>query len=327
MSEGVQQQIAIGAKELNDRATAWLERREFGDWDEGDQAELDVWLSQSQAHCAAFWRLEAAWDRTHRLVALRLPQSEQVAGPRKPFWRNVIRGAAALAVIGALGLGGALYLARPQETTYSTPVGGREVIVLADGSQVELNTDTILRARIDANHRVVRLIQGEAYFEVTHDAKHPFSVVVADHRVTDLGTKFFVRNEADRVEVSLLDGRVRFDSASAQAQTPSKILMPGDVVVATANSMSVTKKPASQLMTNLAWRRGMLVFDNTPLADAVAELNRYGSRKLVIADEATGRIEIGGTFPTSNVAAFTRVAREVLGLHIENRGDETVISR
>jgi transmembrane sensor len=328
MSETIQQgQIATSAKEINDRATFWLERREFGDWGEDDQTELDAWLAESKAHCATFWRLEAAWDRTHRLAALRLPKTEQIATARRPFWRNIIRGAAALAVISVLGVVGAIYSVHPQETTYSTPVGGREVITLADGSLVELNTDTILRARIDANYREVRLVQGEAYFEVTHDAKHPFSVMVADRRVTDLGTKFLIRSDPNRVEVSLLDGRVRFDSANSRTQTPSRVLVPGDVVVATADSMSVTKKPASQLVTSLAWRRGVLVFDNTPLADAVAELNRYASRKLVIADSATGKIEIGGTFPTSNVTAFTRVARELFGLRIENRGDETVISR
>jgi len=326
MSESIQQALnSAGAKDVTACATAWLERREFGEWSEKDQTELDAWLAESNAHRATFWRLEAAWDRTHRLAALRLPASEPIA--QKRFWRRVVRGAATLAVISIFGGAATIYLTRPPETIYSTPVGGREIVTLADGSQVELNTDTILRTRIDDSHRTVRLIQGEAYFEVVHDAAHPFSVLVAGHRVTDLGTKFVVRNDADRVEVSLLDGRVRFDPANSLAQKSSAILAPGDVVVATAASMSVTKAEASTIAASLAWRRGMLIFNNTPLADAVAEINRYTSRKLVIANDATGRIEIGGTFPVNNVMAFTRVARELLGLRVENRGDETVISR
>ena len=50
------------AKDLNAQAASWLERREAADWGADDQAELDTWLATSEAHCAAFWRLEAAWD-------------------------------------------------------------------------------------------------------------------------------------------------------------------------------------------------------------------------------------------------------------------------
>ncbi len=69
---------AARMSEINDRATHYLERREFGDWGEKDQAELDAWLADSKTNCAVFWRLEAAWDRTHRLAALQPSETNRV---------------------------------------------------------------------------------------------------------------------------------------------------------------------------------------------------------------------------------------------------------
>jgi|HubBroStandDraft_2_1064218.scaffolds.fasta_scaffold27984_2 transmembrane sensor len=318
---------AARMSQINDHATHYLERREFGDWDEKDQAELDAWLADSKTNCAVFWRLEAAWDRTHRLAALQPSETNRVMQAHAPFWRRAFKIVAVFAAIAAIGVSGALYALRPQETTYSTTVGGRQVVAFADGSQIELNTDTVLRVRFDDNRRLVRLVHGEAYFDIAHDAKRPLTVIAEGNRIVDLGTRFIVRNDTNKVEVSLLDGRVRFDPADTHARSSSTVLAPGDVVVSTATSVTKAKTNTSKFLESLSWQRGVLVFDNTPLSDAVAELNRYSDRKLVIADEAVGKLEIGGAFPSNNAAAFTRVAKELLGLHIENRGDETVISR
>ncbi len=197
-------------REINARATAFLERREFGSWTALDETELNAWLIASSAHCAAYWRLEAVWKRTHRLAALASPAT--VSASTKLGVRSVWRWiAASVVVIAIFGAAVRLYVLLPRDTVYETPVGGHRVIALADGSRIELNTDTVLRARITNTLRTVTLIRGEAYFRIKHDTTRSFVVNVAGNKVTDLGTAFSVRNDRSRVQVALFEHRAEPD--------------------------------------------------------------------------------------------------------------------
>lgn len=311
------------APDIEARAAAWLmERHGGGGWGETNQAELDAWLLASPANLVTFWRLEAALDRTHRLRALNPRVKPSARGSRRGFYRV----AAALAGAVVLAVVATAYLFYPPETVYTTPVGGRETIRLADGTRIELNTDTVLRARIGAYRRTVSLDKGEAYFQVKHNAGRPFIVWASGHRLTDLGTKFLVKSEPDKFEVAVLEGRVEFDSHDGQLRQPV-LLGAGDVATDAENTVYVAKKTQNDLDAELGWQRGVLVFNHTTLAEAAAEFNRYNREKVVIADSEASRRLIGGTFPSGDVEAFTRLAHEVLGLHVEIRGTETVISR
>jgi transmembrane sensor len=103
--------------------------------------------------------------------------------------------------------------------------------------------------------------------------------------------------------------------------------MPGDVAVATANSLSVMKKPEKAMTSELGWRRGVLIFRHASLAEAAAEFNRYNRRKLVVEDAAAARLTIDGTFQADNIDDFTRLAQLVLGVRAEDRGSEIALMR
>lgn len=314
------------ADEIEAAASDWLARRVTHNWGEADEAALQAWLNETPAHRIAFLRLEAAWGYTSRLGALRAPRRE-LARDVKARGRVVLRIAAAMVVLALVGLSAGAYFGEPREKIYTTTVGGRETLKLADGSQIELNTDTVLRLVYSRKVRKATLERGEAYFHITHDAARPFTVRVAQHRVTDLGTKFLVRHAAsDTLEVAVTEGLVRLDAPQGPAGSRSDLLSVGDVAVVTAHNTVVTRKPAQKLAEELGWRHGVLVLDNATLADAAAQFNRYNSRKLVIAPSAA-RIAIGGTFPTNNIEAFTELAQDVLGLKIEERKDQILISR
>ncbi len=311
--------------DIEAEAAAWVRRRHFWDWNETDQATLDAWLAESISHRVAYWRLESGFARTEKLVALRDPNAEAPAslGRRFPVLIGI---AAALALIAVIGAGAAHYMnvSRPQDRIYSTAVGGHEKIAFADGTKVELNTDTVLRARMTTAERTIWLEKGEAYFQVKHDAAHPFVVMVGGRRVTDLGTAFLVRRDEGRMELAVVQGRVRFDAGETKQ---TAMLTPGDVVTASGNTVSESKKSQSALFNELGWRRGVLVFDNTTLAGAVEEFNRYNAQKIVITDPAAARLAMVGTFPIHDVTAFTDAAQDVFKLHVENRGSQIVISR
>ncbi len=321
---------AADAREIEEAAAAWLiRRRDCEDWTEANQAELDAWLGQSWARTTAFWRLEAAWGRADRLDALRTRAPRGgIAQMGRRFLPILIRAAAGVAALAVVGVpAGMALLHHDQKATYTAPFGGRETIVLRDGSKIELNTNTVLRVAESTSERKVWLDRGEAYFTVKHDASRPFVVIAANGRITDLGTKFFVRRDVGRLEVALVEGSAQFDENVGRKTARSALLSPGDVVVATTKSLSVTKEDGRVLTDKLGWRRGVLIFDNTPLSEVASEFNRYNRTKLVVADGAAASMGIGGTFPASDVAAFTRVAQGVLGLKVKNHGNEILISQ
>ncbi len=215
---------------------------------------------------------------------------------------------------------------KPETQTYATAVGGRETLALTDGTKIELNTDTQLRTQITAHMRKVWLDKGEAYFQVKHDAAHPFIVIAGNHQVTDLGTKFVIRREDAKIEVSLVEGRAQVDALNSKSNAPSVQMVPGDVVVASVNRIETQKKPIAALSSDLAWRQGLLIFKRTTLGQAAAQFNRYNRERLVV-EQGAAQLKIGGTFQSDNISDFAEVAKEVLNIHVERRGDETVISR
>jgi len=316
------------AKEVRARAADWLQRRNFWTWSEDDERALETWLAESLSHRVAYWRLRSAWERSEKLTALRGPgfgQQQQTQPQPRRFLPILKMAAAGVALIAALGVGAAYLYQSPRGQTFSTPIGGREVLTLADGSQVELNTDTMLRTDIGRDHRTVWLEKGEAFFQVVHDDKRPFVVHAGNHRVTDLGTKFSVRRQPDRLEVTLVEGRAQFDT-NAPNDKPT-VLNPGDILIATAKSTSLLRRPEQELERALSWRQGFIVFDHTTLADAAAQFNRYNTEQITIADPKVAKLTIDGTFPINGVHAFARVTNVVFKLHVEKRDGETILSR
>jgi len=318
----------ITATMIEEQAADWLERMDRGEWGETDQSALDEWLGENPAHMVALWRLDGAWTFADRLAALRTPRLHDTLLARgRRVLPLLTKSVAALVLIGIVGTAAMFLVPKPAEKTFATAVGGRKTLELRDGSRIEMNTGTVLRLANDGAQRKVWLDKGEAFFDIKHDAAHPFVVITAGHRITDLGTKFVVREGADSLEVTLVEGRARFESADATIKPQLAFLSPGDVVVATATSMDVTRKSPKDLSSDLGWRRGVLIFRHTTLADAVAEFNRYNTTRLVIGDEQTANLQINGTFKDDDAASFAGTARAVFGLRVEKHGDEIVLSQ
>lgn len=317
---------AEAVNEVRAKAAEWLVERRSGDgWTQERQTDLDAWLEASPSHLVEFLRLEAAWNRTDRLVVLRQPQRRffSVTSYSKVL---AVRVAAGLILLAGVGLALQQLAPRSSYQTYATTVGGRETLKLADGSTVELNTDSVIRIGNQGGGRRAWLDKGEAFFQIVHDTSHPFTVMAGDHRITDLGTKFSVRRKPNAVEVTLVEGKARLDDTRAD-DTKLAVLEPGDVAIATAKGLKVTRQKPELLQAALSWRHDMLTFHHATLAEAAAEFNRYNNEKLVVGDAYAAGQTFNGTLPTNDVAAFVRVAQKTFGLRAIKRGNETVISR
>jgi transmembrane sensor len=315
----------VKADDLDTVAAQWIVRREKAGWSKDDQCEFDAWLA-APGNRIAYLRLSDVWNRAGRLKALAPP------GRRGFFFRGeTFKAAAKVAVLFALaviiGAGGYAWFSRSNDVRYATGLGEREIISLADGSRIELNTQTVLRLASVGDKRIAKLETGQAYFDIKHDPAHPFTVLTNGHKVTDIGTKFEIRTEPNKVQVTLFEGSAEFESDDPSVTRQNAILVPGDVAVATAKSMRITRKPRDKLVAELGWRNGVIVFDHTTLADAAAEFNRYNRKKLIVTDPKVAKLTIGGTFQTTNTSQLTQLARDIFGLTIEDRGADIVISR
>lgn len=229
---------------------------------------------------------------------------------RKPFtWA-----AAAALLVTAVGLGWMLLL---PGVSYRTAKGSIEAVPMQDGSTITLNTDSEIRVAITQTERRVDLEQGEAFFEVAKDEKRPFVVRAGHDRIIAVGTKFSVRREADNVRVIVTEGKVRVEHAGSQRQTPPALIVAGSIAVAGDAGVLVGDEALPELQEHLSWREGFVTFHGTPLADAVAEFNRYSARPIVIDDPALASIRIGGNFRFSNAEGFVRLLAEAFPIRVE----------
>jgi len=320
---------APDAEVVRAQAASWLlRRRDYDVWTEEDQCALDRWLDESLAHRIAYLRLEAIWRDADRLTILRPRSERRVVATLRRFIPTLARITVSFVVAATLAYGVYFYISSPVERTYATGVGEHKVVTLADGSRIELNTDTSLQMRSGTTDRHVTLARGEAYFKITHNARAPFVVETGNYRVVDLGTEFVLRQDNGKLNIDLVEGSARFESSDADgSKQRSIVLTSGDAVVATADSLSLKRKSADQMADSLGWRRGMLVFHRTPLAEVVAEYNRYNAQKIEIVDQSIAQRTITATLPVNDIEAFARIADNFFGLHVTRRGNNIAVSR
>ncbi|MGH7020171.1 MAG: FecR family protein [Brevundimonas sp.] len=314
---------------IEETAAQWLMQRTEG-LTSDEQARLDTWLKAAPEHQTAFWRLEYSWEKAGRLVALRSPDTlaetiAEAAPPprsRRPLPRWVM-GLAATLVVGVLASTAVLW---PRPAHYATDTGEQRLVALSDGSRVELNTQTRLRASMSSDGREAWLDKGEAYFDVAHDESRPFTVHMGDRTIRVLGTRFSVWRDGDNVRVVVAEGRVRLSGPRSGPASKPVILVHGDVAIGAGASVLQSRTSGQRIDDQLAWRRGLLVFDQITLSDAAAEFNRYNETQLEVLDPETANIRIGGSFEATNVDAFVRLLRSAYGLEIARDGEIVKIS-
>ena len=244
---------------------------------------------------------------------------------RGSWWRSLTE---ALRLRPALLYGGALTAAAlaagfilvfvGQGEAYSTRVGQQTAIKLSDGSSIRLDTDSRVRVHIDKDRRRLALERGQAFFEVAHDSARPFIVDAGRAQVVAVGTRFDVRRSQESVDVTLTQGRVQVTSAGAKAA--GWTLSPGQQIRIDGRAAAAVPVRAD-LDSATAWTTGRVLFHDTPLSKAVAEINRYNLRKITLTAGTPGDVRINGAFETGDVDGFVAAASESLSLAVDHRAD------
>ena len=311
------------AADIEEQAAAWLTHEDSERWTDVDKAARDSWLAQSVVHRVAYLRLQSVWKRSERLAVLQsapIPQARTHVSWQS--WQSIAAGFAVLAVMGATG---AYWYSHPREV-YRTPIGVHETIHLADGTSVELNTNTQLRTAVTPKRREVVLEQGEAYFQVVHNSARPFVVLAGSERITDLGTKFLVRRDGNHVHVIVTQGRVKVEDLDHPQTPPAILSLPNMQVVASNTGTLVVIRTPQQVQRALSWRTGFLEFNQETLEAAAAEFNRYNEKQLVLEGDSVAKTRIGGSFKATNVEAFARLLRDGFGFSIRETDREVRVS-
>jgi transmembrane sensor len=226
---------------------------------------------------------------------------------------GIVTGALVAASVLASVAGGYLAL-RP---TYATDIGQTFSARLPDGSRLTLDTDSQVRVRFSDGERRIELLRGQALFEVAHNAQRPFIVQAGDTRVRATGTRFEVRRTGQDVRVTLTQGSVEVVDKAAGAKTWR--LTPGQALALKAAApMAATPTPVD-IQTATSWTSGTVTFQDVPLDEAVAELNRYSRDKIVLGAGAPRTRRVSGVFSTGDNDDFIAALSAYYGLRSERK--------
>lgn len=323
--ESLQGSTAEPSPEILAQAAAWI--ASLHDEERTEKLEMGFrrWLAADARHRAAFEMANEIWVDTECWPK---PESSRVARPwganaaRQLRWKlSLVTAAVAAILVGAL-----LYFrAAPVATT----LGEQRNLVLEDGTRVMLNTDTRIRIEYDRKARRIGVESGEALFEVARRPGWPFVVTAGDQQITALGTAFVVRRDGRAVSVTLMEGRVQvaptaLSTESGSAEEKVAVLSAGQRLTFVQGRRPVLDRPV--VATAVAWRRGQVVFDHTPLAEAIDEMNRYSPLKLELANAAAGQFLITGVFRAGDSESFAQAVAESYRMEARTSESQVVLS-
>jgi len=275
-------------------AAQWVVRSQSETFDADGIVRLTEWLEADAAHARAFEDALLVWNLADDLAAppeVTAPPVEahvvdlsafrsRVSARRTPAWRSPAAMTGIAAALTAAILIPMFALKSAPATVYETHKGQRRTVALADGSALQLNTDTRVSVRVSAHARKLVLERGELALKVTHDASRPLTLTAGDATVTDLGTEFDVRRDPDGVAVAVREGEVSLGDGNS-----STTLRQGDMAVhrAGASGAVVSQGHADEAF---AWQTAHAIYHDQPLSVVVKDLNRYFDKPIVVDDQA-----------------------------------------
>jgi transmembrane sensor len=329
-------------------ASEWVLRQEEDELNDANKQRFADWLAEDPSHVAAYedalWALQAVAHHAGEPEILSLRSAALSARGYKTrlwWWTGAL---SAIAVVFAgllLWFGtpidrGMLVRTSPDvmdrlastgELAYHTDIGERSVVALPDGSVATLDTDSRIRVAYTGQERAVYLVKGQALFDVAHNEQVPFQVYAKGQRITAVGTIFNVRIEGERVKVSMVEGSVKVRTLPP----PGKVAVPVQELILSAGELAVAETARPTVVRAIdarqvaSWKGGLLVFNDTRLSEAVAEINRYNSEPIAVADPAVGAYRVSGVFKSNDPEFFSRAMAEVLPIEVARTSDGSLV--
>lgn len=298
---------------IREAATDWWIRLDSGSAGAGEKAAFARWLAADPRHGRAFDAICGLWGELDAIKPYFSQQ--QTVGRTRPPARRMVRLTSSLAALSLIWwLFGSLPLWL--EADVRTGFGEMLDVQLSDGSIVHLNGNSALALRLDERHRELALLEGEAWFEVQPDAARPFRVKAGRGTVTALGTAFNIRLRGSQTEVSVTEHRVAVDLMRGPADGPTRRILDQNQQIRFDANTGFGAVERIDGANATAWRRGVLVFQDRPLGEVIAELNRYYQGYLMMSDAGLAQRRVNGVFRTDQPLAV--LAALETSLHVKS---------
>ncbi len=301
----------------DEEAWSWVIQMDRPTWGTPEENDLQLWLASDPRNHGALLEAEAMWE------ALGLSREKTVSTKHEPLpkrkWSFM---AASIVLLVAAVVGGIGIWTGPRE--YGTEIGEIRRVPLADGSVAAINTASLIDVEVEVDRRRIRLIEGEAFFQVSKDKERPFIVEAGPIRVQAVGTAFAVRRLDKGAEVLVKEGVVRAWTQGAEGAALR--LAAGERAIVSDNA-AIDKDSASLVSVDqkLAWRHGNVEFVNETVSSAARELNRYNQRKLLILDPSIGNEKFVGIFRTDDPEGFAMAIKESLSARVRVTEEDRIL--
>lgn len=307
-------------------AADWLTRLQRPEVDETDWLAFDAWLSEPGAQ-EAYDAIQAVDEEIfQRAATIRgdLAEPRRVTTKRNfaVDWRWLgALGATAAAAAVALTVAPWGELLPQPDTLYVTAKGESRVVELADGSRIDLNTDSHISVRLEKDARRVTVHDGQALFDVAHDSARPFLITAGDETVRVVGTRFDIRRRDGQLSVTVLRGLVEVSTDGED--TPVR-LRPGQMLehVEGASGFSVRAVTAED---QVGWRSGRLIYRDQPLGRIVSDMNHYFERPLRLEGENTANLRFSGVLIVDGQDAMVRRLTSLMPISATPTDDAIVL--
>ncbi|MBO9547725.1 FecR domain-containing protein [Caulobacter sp.] len=308
-------------------AADWLTRLQRPEVDETDWLAFDAWLNEPGAQ-EAYDAIQAVDEEIfQRGSAVRgeLAVPRRAVAAKRAFtidwrWLGGLGAAAAAAAVAIVVAPWGELLPQP-DTLYTTGKGENRAVQLADGSHIDLNTDSHLSVRFDKEARRVTVHDGQALFDVAHDTARPFLITAGDETVRVVGTKFDVRRRDGQLTVTVLRGLVE---VSTDGEESPVRLRPGQMLehVEGANGIVVRNVAAED---QVGWRSGRLVYRDQSLGRIVSDMNHYFERPLRLEGENTANLKFSGVLIVDGQDAMVRRLTSLMPISATPTDDSIVL--
>jgi len=352
---------------IKDEAVDWLIRLD-GDQPPDDQAlvELQEWRDRSPRHREQLSQLAVMWDNLNVLTELAVPLAEPERRQRKEPWfaspQSFFPAAAVTAALIAAVLLAFQFVPGAIDQTngvYTTAIGQQSQIILADGSRLELNTNSEIRVAYGEQYRDIYLVHGEAHFDVAKNKDKPLRVLAGRGRVQAIGTAFSVYLQGQNVRVTVTEGRVSLAGAHEEPLSNDGLLavdflnQQGQLIesqsmadlgtLIAGQGATIKSLPSStgtiesvtvledvkiygrdELNQRLSWRQGLLVFTGETLEQVVEEISRYTTVAIEIPEVEVRAIRVGGQFAVGDTEMMLNALEDTFALRIERDGNNHV---
>lgn len=306
-------------RRIRAEAAVWFARRHGSDRSAATEEGWRRWMSEDPDHAAQFKIAAGLWNDPTQCLRKSTPR-----GIVRPVLASI-----AVMVVAASVVAGIRY-SRP--ITLSTERGELLSQVLADKTQVELNTDTKITVRYRQRQREIDLQSGEIYLNVTKHEPRPFVVVAGDRKVVATGTSFVVHRDDSSdtpLTVTLIEGCVIIrptgteESPQARSAFDATILNAGERVRFRRDGVPSVDRPSLDKV--MSWTKGELSFADTPLPDAVKEFNRYSLNRISVRSPKAESIRVSGVFRTEDSLSFIRTVAQDQNMKLQVQGDEYIL--